>query len=510
MLIDAHPRSRRWRPALVAALVLAAAGPGASGGQATKWPSSSQPRPLQSRDLKFPPYQTRTLANGLTVVVVPHNEQPMVNMRLLVRAGGAEDPPGKYGVAAMVAALLDQGTTTRTAQQVADTIDFAGGDLTTGAARDLSFANVTVMADSLDLGASLLADVVRRPAFSNEELDRQRKQAVSLLRVNYEDPDYVADAVFDRLVFGAHPYGFPKAGTPASVEALMRDDLVQFHGRYYAPNNCILAVVGDVTVERAMTAVGSAFGDWPRREIPAGPAVALPRPARRVVVLDKPDAVQTEIRMGHIGIRRKMKDFLAVDLAIRILGGEGANRVYRVLRHERGLTYAASVDSDTLKNAGVFVARTSTKPETTAEAVRVMIDEFWQLKRERVSDEELAAVKSYVTGHFPLTVETPNDIASQVLEVLFYELPPEELQTFKRRVEEVSVDDVERVALGYLQPGSLSMVLVGDAARFVDQLKRVGIGRVEVIRFSDLDVTAADFKRKVPTGGPSGASRERH
>jgi len=510
MPIDAHPRSRLWWPVMVAALVVATAWTAASGGQATKWPSSSEPRPLPSRDLKFPQYQTRTLANGLSVVVVPHHEQPMVSMRLLVRAGGAQDPPGKYGAAAMVAALVDQGTTTRTAQQVADTIDFAGGGLTTGAARDLSFANVTVMADSLDLGVGLLADVVRRPAFAAEELDRQRTQAVSALRVNYQDPEYVADVVFDRLVFGAHPYGFPTAGTPSSVEALTRDDLVQFHGRYYAPNNCILAIVGDVTVEQAMAAVNSAFGDWSRREIPPEPAVTPPKPARRVVVLDKPDAVQTEIRMGHVGIRRKAKDFLAVDVAIRILGGEGANRVYRVLRHERGLTYAASVDSDTLKNSGVVVARTSTKPETTAEVVRVMVDEFWRLRLERVSDEELSAVKSYVAGHFPLTVETPNDIASQVLEVLFYELPPEELQTFRRRVEEVSVDDVERVALGYLQPGSLSVVLVGDASRFVGQLKRAGIGRVEVVRLSDLDVTAADFTRKDPTGGPTAAPGGRH
>ncbi len=508
--MSVHQRPRvRW-PVLVTALAAAAAWPAASGAQTTTWPSSSQPRTLKARDVTFPPYQARTLPNGLSVVVVPHHEQPMVSLRLLVRAGGAQEPPGRYGVAAMVAALLDQGTTTRTAQQVADTIDFAGGDLQTGAGRDLSFVNVSVMTDSLDLGFGLLADVVRRPAFAAEELERQRKQAVSALRVNQQDPEYVANVVFDRLVFGAHPYGSPKAGTPASVEALSREDLVRYHGRYYVPNNCILAVVGDVTVDAAMAAVGAAFADWPRREIPAEPVVGLPRPARRVVVVDKPDAVQTEIRMGNIGIRRKTNDFMAVDLAIRILGGAGANRMYRVLRAERGLTYSAAVDSDTLEASGLIVARTSTKPETTAEAVRVMIDEFWRLRRERVSEAELSGVKSYLTGRFPLTVETPNDIATQVLETLFYELPPGELQSFRRRVDEVTVDDIERAAFGYLQPGSLSMVLVGNAAAFVDQLKRAGIGRVEVIRLSDLDLTAADVTRKDPAGGPAAASGGRH
>jgi zinc protease len=505
-----HQSLRASRPLLVTALVVAAVWPGITGAQTARWPSSSQPRTLKARDVTFPSYQTRTLPNGLSVVIVPHNEQPMVSLRLLVRAGAAQDPPGRYGVAAMVAALLDQGTTTRTAQQVADTIDFAGGDLTTGAGRDLSFANVTVMTDSLDLGFGLLADVVRRPAFAAEELERQRKLAVSALRVKHEDPEYLATVVFDRLVFGEHPYGFPKAGTPATVEALSREDMVQYHGRYYAPNNCILAVVGDVTADQAMAAVVAAFGDWPRLESPAEPVVALPRPARRVVVVDKPDAVQTEIRMGHIGIRRKTNDFMAVDLAIRILGGEGANRVSRVLRTERALTYSAVVDSDTLKASGVIVGRTSTKPETTGEAVRLMIDEFWRLQRERVSEEELSAVKSYLTGRFPLTVETPNDIATQLLETLFYELPPGELQSFKRRVNAVTVDDIERGALGYLQPGSLSMVLVGNAAAFVDQLKRAGVGRVEAVRLSDLDLTAADFTRKDPAGGPTAASGGRH
>jgi zinc protease len=495
---------------LVTALVVAVTCPAGSSAQTASWPSSSQPRPLKARDVTFPPYETKVLANGLTVVVVPHTEQPMVSLRLLVRAGAAQDPPGKYGIAAMVAAMLDQGTTTRTAPQVADTIDFVGGDLTTGAARDLSFANVTVMTDSLGLGFDLLADVIRRPAFAAEELERQRKQAVSALRVNHQNPEYVATVVFDRLVFGAHPYGFPKAGTPASVEALSRDDLVQYHSRFYVPNNCILAVVGDVTVDQSMAAVSAAFGDWPRREIPAEPVVALPKPARRVVVVDKPDAVQTEILMGQIGIRRKTSDFMAVDLAIRILGGEGANRVYRLLRTERGLTYSASVDSDTLRASGVIIGRTSTRPETTVEAVRVMTDEFWRLRRERVSEEELSAVKSFLTGRFPLTIETPNDIATQVLETVFYELPPGELQSFRRRVDEVTVDDIERAATGYLQPGSMSIVLVGNAAAFVDQLKRAGVGRVEMVRLSDLDPTAADFTRKDPAGGPTAASGGRH
>jgi zinc protease len=488
--------TQRFFRSFIVGFVLATAWPSLVAGQPVKWPSSSPPRPLPAHEARFPPYQVKTLPNGMSVVVVVHTEQPVVGVRLILRAGGAQDPAGKSGLAAMVATLLDQGTATRTAQQVADTIDSAGGRLETGAGRDLSFANVTVMKDSLDLGIGLLADVVRCPAFAQEELDRQRQQVVAALRVSYQDPAYVANVVFDRLVYGLHPYGFPRNGTPESVETLTREDLVQFHRRHYAPNNSILAVVGDLTVDEAMAAVTKAFGDWPRQEIPADPVAELPKPAKRIVVLDKPDAVQTEIRMGQIGIPRKNGDFMAVDLAIKILGGEGANRLHRVLRTERGLTYSASAGFDVLKKSGEFVAQTNTRSDATAEVLGLMMEEFWRLRRDRVNDVELSDAKAYLTGHFPLTIETPDEIATQILDVLFYELPVEELQTFRQRVNAVGVDDVERVSAKYLQPDRLSVVLVGNSATFLGQLKRVGFKSVDVIRLSDLDLTAPDFTRK--------------
>ncbi len=498
--------TRVFRPVLAASLV-AWLWPSLLSGQAAKWPSSSPPRPLAAREVKFPPYEAKTLPNGMTIAVVVHNEQPAVSLRMIVRAGVAQDPAGKFGVASMVATLLDQGTTTRTAQQVADTIDSAGGDLKTGVGRDLSYANVTIMKDGLGLGMNLLADVVRRPAFAQEEVDRQRQQVVAALRVSYQDPVYVASVVFDRLVYGFHPYGFPGNGTPASVETLTRDDLVEFHRRYYAPNNCILAVVGDLTIDEAMAAVTGAFGDWARQEIPADRVVEPPKPTQRVVVVDKPDAVQTEIRMGQIGIPRKDDDYMAVDLAIRILGGEGANRLHRVLRTERGLTYGVSADAETLKRSGEFEARTNTRSEATGEVLRLMVNEFSRLRRDGVNDGELADAKAYLTGNFPLTIETPNDIATQILDVLFYDLPIKELQTFRQRVNAVSVDDIARVAVRYVQPDRLSVVLVGNSAAFLNQLARVGFKRVEVVRLSDLDLTTADFKRKDPADGRTTARR---
>jgi zinc protease len=472
-----------------------------AGAQVADWPAERAPRPLPARDIKFPPYEIRTLPNGLQVVAVLHHEQPAVSMRLIVGAGSASEPAGKLGLARLLASLLDQGTTTRSAKEFNDTIDSIGGAIGTGAAADFTFANMVVMKDSFDAGLQMLSDMVERPAFAPAEIDRQRQQQLSFLRVSLDDPAYLANAVFDRLVFGFNPYGMPDSGTPETLASITRNDLVAFHQRYFAPNNAILAVVGDVTADEAFNAVSKVFGAWKTREVPREKFVEPPDSARRVIVIDKPDSVQTEIRVGNIGIPRNHADFMALNLAIRILGGEGSNRLHQVLRTERGLTYGAQADMVTRKESGEITAETNTRSDATGEALRLIVDQFWRLQRERVSEGELAAAKAYMTGSFPLTIETPDSIALQVLNVIFYGLPLEQLQTFRERVNRVTVDDIERVARFYLKPDAVSVVLVGNAAVFGPQLRGVGFARYETIPVESLDLLTADFKR---AGGAEG------
>ncbi|MDP2388801.1 MAG: insulinase family protein, partial [Acidobacteriota bacterium] len=181
------------------------------GARVTDWPREGPPRPLPARPVVFPPYEIRKLANGLQVVLVSQNEQPSVSVRMIIRAGAAQDPKDKHGLAMLTATLLDQGAGKRSAEQIADTIDFVGGILGTGAGSDLSFINAVVLKDSYDLALELMADVVQRPTFAEDEIDRQRQQALSALKVSAEDPKAVAGRVIDRLIYGFHPYGMPGA-----------------------------------------------------------------------------------------------------------------------------------------------------------------------------------------------------------------------------------------------------------------------------------------------------------
>jgi predicted Zn-dependent peptidase len=466
------------------------------------WPIERPPRPLPARDVSFPPYQMKTLPNGLQVIAVSHHEQPAVSLRLIVRAGGAQDPASRPGVAYVAAALLDQGTTTKSAEQIATAIDSIGGAIGAGATSDLTSIHAAVMKDSFGVGLDLVAELVRSPAFAPEEIERQRQQILSGLKVSYDDPDYLAGVVFDRLVYGVHPYGKPDSGTPESIAAVTREDLLSFHQRWFGPNNAILAIVGDVSADEAFAGAERAFGSWKRIDLPDAHTDEPPVPTRRVVIVDRPGAVQTEIRVGNIGLARRHKDYLALDIATKILGGEGGNRLHRVLRSERQLTYGASADLHALKDTGNIIAETDTRSEKTGEALRIIVDEISKLQRQRVQQRELSDAQEYLTGSFPLTIETPGAIALQVLNAVFYGLDLNELQDYRERVNKVTVDDIQRVAQQYLHPDRLAIVLVGDASIITKQLAGVGFDEVERISIADLDLSSPDLRRhSAPAAG---------
>lgn len=485
---------RALRPLALATACLFVVG-GNAAAQVVQWPSERPPRPTAPRPVKFPPYQMKTLSNGLQVIAVSHHEQPAISLRLIVRAGSTQDPAEKPGVASLVAALLDQGTGTRTAEKIANTIDSIGGAMGAGSGSDLTFVNAAVMKDSLNVGLDLVADVVRNPAFAPEEIERQRQQILSTLTVTYDDPDYIAGVVFERLVYGFNAYGKPDSGTPASIASITREDLARFHERWFGANNAILAIVGDVTAEQAFAGAERAFGSWERIDAAPTTSEDAPPPTRRIVLVDKPGTVQTEVRVGHIALPRKHPDFLALDVATKILGGEGGNRLHRVLRSERGLTYGASASMVALRDSGHIVADTDTRSGSTPEVLRLIVDEIARLQRQRVSDRELEDAQAYLTGSFPLTIETPGAIALQVLNAVFYGLDLSELETYRERVNAITPDDIQRVARKYLQPGRLSIVLVGDASVFADELAGVGFDQVDRIAIGDLDLSSADLRR---------------
>jgi zinc protease len=449
----------------------------------------------------LPSAQVRELPNGLKVAVIERRSLPLLTLRLVVKAGAGADPPLLPGTAQFTADLLSEGTSQRSARQIAETVDAIGGNLETRAEWDDSFVELTVLSDHTVLAFNLLADVVRHPTFPGEEIERKRQQTLSALEILRDDPAFTADTLFQRLVFSGTPYGHTLDGSEGSVRRIARSDVEAFHARHYQPANCILAAVGDITAEQAVAHAATYFGDWEGTPAPAPRTSPLPAPPsqRTIIVVDKPDAVQTEIRVGNLAIPRASDDYLALTVANQVLGGPAANRLFRTLRSRLGIAYGASSDLLCERTAGSWVAKTSTRTEETVRSLRAVIGEMEDLRGRRINAAELRTAQSYLTGHMALEFETSADVAEQTLELMVHNLPLDYWSRFQDRLSQLDADEVHAASRRYLDPEHCVIVLVGDARRFEGQLRKFGAYRI--IRSQDLDLAAPDLVR--PATEPS-------
>jgi zinc protease len=484
--------------AIVAALLATVFAAAAASWAAAVPPSPPPPQPL--RELRFPPFAERTLGNGLRLIAIERHTEPEVSLRLLLPAGKLYEPNARAGLAAATADLLAEGTAGRSAQQIAAAIDGVGGTLDASAGADFASISVAVTADQLDLALELLADVVLHPSFPAEEVERWRRKSLSTLEFQRASPGYLADVAFQRLVYGAHPYGSPALGTPESLHGLTRDDVVSFHHAHYLPNGAILAVVGDFRPAEALAAVERAFGGWARGAAPRPPPLALPSyQHRRVVVIDKPDAVQTQIRVGQAALAYTDPDFFTAEVYGTVLGGGSFARLFQEIRIKRGLAYGAYCGFAKQLVSGSFAARTTTKTASTVEALRLTLEELAGMGAAPVRATELEEAKAYLNGSFPLEIESAGDVATRVLTALSRGRDRNFLDTYRDRISLVAAADVQRFAHTRIQPDRSVVVLVGNAAAFGPELAKQ-VGPFETIPAAELDPLAPDLRRHAAPG----------
>lgn len=491
------------KPLATALLLLAAALPAASAQapaptqtQATpQAPARETPPPPQpEREVRLPQVHEKTLANGLRVVVLENHEQPSVTLRVVVPAGKIYDVADKAGLSGATATLLTKGTQSRSAQQIAETIDSVGGSLQSLSGNDFNFVFTQVTSDQMDRGLELLADVVQKPSFPAEEVERWRRQMLSALQVQSQDPEYLAEAVFARAVYGGHSYGLPAEGTPASVGGLTRDDLVAFHQKHYVPNGAIFGVVGDVKPADAFARVEKYFGGWKKGAPPVPPTLkAKAGQQRKIVVIDKPDAVQTQVYVGQLGMSFRDPAFFPGQVYNSVLGGGVSARLYREIRRDRGLAYGAYSAFDTPMQTGSFQASTSTKTESTVEVLDLILTTMSKLAAEPVGSTELEGRKTYLSGTFVRQTEVPDNIATLLIQAMSNGYGKEYIESYRDRVKAVTPADVQRFAKERIHPDQAVIVLVGNAAGFADDLKKK-LGAFETIPYDQVDLLRADLR----------------
>lgn len=455
------------------------------------------PAPLPMQPVEFPEFTERTLSNGARVIVVENHEQPVVSVSLRIQSGTKDDPAGRSGIASFTAALLTKGTETRTAEQIAESIDFVGGSLSASAGVDWINVGTSVLTEFLDTALVLMSDVVRNPTFPDDELETERTRMLSALQANLGQPQYLAQVRFMREVYGDHPYGASE--TPESVRAVTRDDLIAFHQAHFRPDNALFVVAGDVEPDEVVRRLEQHFAGW------AGGAsrkAALPAPperaAREVVFVHKPGAVQAVIRVGHLLPPATHEDWIVLDVVQQVLGGGTTGWLFQTLRQEKGYTYGAYASAAKRQEPGYFSASAEVRNEVADSALAEMFRLIDKLRDEPLAAADLQVAKDYMTGSFPLQIETSQDVAGQVANARLLGLPDDYLAEYRDRVAAVTAEEVQSAARKHIRPDQAIVVVVGDATQILDKVSGFGPVRLydvngNAIERADLEVRGADI-----------------
>jgi zinc protease len=464
----------------------------------TAQPQATPPPPAPPRSVQFPRPVEKTLANGLRVIVIERTTTPLVSAQLLIKNGGEIDPAGLSGLADITANLLTKGTETRTAPEIAEAIEALGGSLDTAARWDSSRATVNVMSSKIGPALEILADVVRRPTFKGDEIERLRQQYLDNLAVELGEPGSIARYVAARVVFGDAPYGHPLSGTLESIARIKRDEIVKLHGTYYRPDNAILVIGGDIKAKDAFGSAERYFGDWKK------PAIALPAAdpvgskafdanKSRVVVIDKPDAGQAAVVVARTGINRKDPNYFRGLVANSVLSGY-SGRLNQEIRIKRGLSYGAASSLDARRDVGPFVAAAQTKNESGAQVAELLIGEVSRLSTAPVPEAELTPRKAVLIGNFSRNLETVNGLTGQVSSLALYGLSFDEINHYINNVQAVKADDVQQFAGSRLDAKGVNIIVVGNTKTFLPALRKQ-YPNVEVISISELDLNSASLRK---------------
>lgn len=431
--------------------------------------------------LRVPPITTRQLPNGLRIVVVEQHELPIADVILQIRNGGEADPANHTGTAALTSALLTEGTTTRSALQIADQAAYLGVRVGASSGWEQSTVSLHTPTAQLDSALALFADVALHPAFPAPDLERVRKVRLTALQQLRDRGPAIADRAYATALYGEqHPYGRPLAGTEASIAAISRADLQSFYDTYYRPNNATLLVVGDVKPDDVERRAQALFGGWARADVPApSNATAQAPKATTLVLIDKPGAAQSSFRLGGIGAPRSTKDYFALQVLNTILGGSFTSRLNQNLRETKGYTYGAGSGFSMRRLPGPFTASAEIVSAKTDSALIEFTRELRAI-RDTVPSDELAKAKRYLQLGLPEDFETTGSIAGQMLPLITYGIPLDFYNTAVQSIGAVTQADVQRVARQYVDPDHLTLVIVGDRKSIEPGLRALNPGEIVV------------------------------
>jgi zinc protease len=450
---------------------------------------SQAPAPLPPRPISIPTRNETTLANGLKLVVVEDTRLPLVSYRLAFRVGGAFDPPEVPGLLDLLAGLMPEGTASRTSKEIADQIARMGASISAGANSDYTIVGASALSQFNDPVMDLLAEVALEPSFPENEVALAKQNTKESLRQQRAQPSFLASEMVSRVMFGDHPYSVV-APTPESIDRASRDEFVRFHHSKLVPNNAVFIVVGNVRYEDILKRTESLFSTWQRGEdvvanFPPPPV----RTKRTAYLVDRPGSAQSNIVIANSGITRTNPDYFSLLLMHTVLGANASSRLFMNLREDKGYTYGAYSNLDARRSAGTFRCTAEVRTPVTGDSIKEFFYELDRIRKEPVSAKEIADAKSYLTGVFPIRLETQEGLTDQLVQTKMLNLPDDYLERYRDRVQAVTVEDIQRIAQMYVKPDEAALIVVGDGASVLEQMKPY---------CEDIEVYNTAGKRKTP------------
>lgn len=440
---------------------------------------TAPPPPGEIRPFRFPSFLRTRLPNGLAVSAARLPDVPLVSMEVVSPGGGHFDPEGQEGIAALTAALLDEGTARRSALEIAAAAERLGGYVTTGADWDVGFLATGLLAGYRAAGLDLLAEILFSPTFPEAELERLRRQRHTEILRRRQDPSALADDRFSREVYKGTVYAHPLIGEEESLERLDPDTLRAFYQRHYGLAGSALIAVGDFDPEDLLREAEAAFSaDGPAALsslIPRQPEIRPPAPQGiSVHIVDRPGAAQTELRVGHVGVSRTHPDYIPLIVLNTLLGGKFTSRINMNLRERHGYTYGATSRFVARMGPGPFLVNAAVATESAGAAAREVLHELRVIREDLVAPEELTETQSYMRGVFPYTVQTIGDLAKRLETLTLFDFPDDYYMRYLERIAEVTREEILEMARRHLDPARAVVVAVGPAEVLEPQLEGVG------------------------------------
>ncbi len=429
------------------------------------------PPPLPSRPITLPSTLQTKLANGLEVVVVEDTRLPLVSYRLALRTGDAHDPEDLPGLMDMMTGLLVEGTESRTSREIADEVARLGATLQAGANSDYTTVAASSLANFSDEILELMADVVLRPVFPENEVDLTKQNTKESLKQQRAQPSFLASEMVAHIMFGSHPYHVV-APTPESVDSTTRERLIEFHRSNFRANNAVLIVAGAVQQQSILDRVEALFGGWQSGPVSGDDFPPPPkRTSRSVYIVDRPGSAQANIVIANGGMTRTSPDYFPLLVMHTVLGANASSRLFMNLREEKGYTYGAYSSLDARRTAGTFRATAEVRTPVTGDSLREFFYELERIRNEPVSEKEMADAQSYLTGVFPIRLETQEGLIDQLVQIKMFGLPENYLEIYRDRIQAVTIAEVQDVAKKYVRPDEAAIVIVGDGAELAGQVK---------------------------------------